>query len=119
MNIKAMRNVHLYLGVFFAPLLLFFIITGCLQTFNLHEKHKNDNYQPPQIIKTLSEVHKDQRIGEGRSSSKPFRYFVLLMGVGLLATTLLGIVMAFKYTASWVVWICLVAGIILPWILLM
>ena len=61
MNIKAMRNVHLYLGVFFAPLLIFFLISGCWQTFGLHEAKKDGSYAPPAIIKALSSVHKDQR----------------------------------------------------------
>ena len=113
MNIKAMRNIHLYLGVFFAPLLLFFLFTGCLQTFNLHEASKSGDYVPPAIIKTLSGVHKDQRWGEGKmapKSSVPFKYLILLMSVGLLVTTLLGITMAFKYTRPWIVWACLFMG---------
>ena len=117
MNIKAMRNIHLYLGVFFAPLLLFFLISGSLQTFNLHEASKSGDYVPPAIIKSLSQVHKDQRWGDGKMappSSVPFRYLILLMSLGLLTTTLLGIVMAFKYTRPWIVWACLSFGILVP-----
>lgn len=117
MNIKKMRNIHLYLGVFFAPLLLFFLLTGSLQTFNLHEKHKTDSYQPPEIIKALSEVHKDQRFSYGNKrpvSSVPFKVFVLLMSLGILATTILGIIMAFKYTSPWIVWVCLLGGASIP-----
>ena len=46
--------------------------------------------------------------------SVPFRCLVLLMSVGVLATTLLGILMAFKYTRAWIVWGCLWMGIVLP-----
>jgi len=121
MNIKAMRNIHLYLGVFFAPLLLFYLISGCWQTFNLHEAGKSGNYVPPAIIKSLSQVHKDQRWVDGKMAPKPsvpFRYLIVLMVVGLLTTTILGIVMAFKYTRPWIVWSCLFMGTATPCFLL-
>lgn len=117
MNIKKMRNIHLYAGVFFAPLLLFFLLTGTLQTFDLHEKHKNSNYEPAQIIKSLAEVHKNQRwawANQKFPSSMPFRGLVLLMALGLGITTVLGILMAFKYTKPWRVWVCLAAGLLIP-----
>ena len=117
MNIKAMRSVHLYLGVFFAPLLVFFLISGSWQTFNLHEASKSGNYVPPAIIKSLSQVHKDQRWVDGKMvppSSMPFRCLIVLMSLGLLITTILGIIMAFKYTKEWIVWACLLMGIVVP-----
>ena len=121
MNIKAMRSVHLYLGVFFAPLLVFFLISGSWQTFNLHEASKSGNYVPPAIIKSLSQVHKDQRWVDGKmvpQSSMPFRCLVVLMSLGVLVTTILGIIMAFKYTKEWVVWACLLMGVVVPCFLL-
>lgn len=121
MNIKAMRNIHLYLGVFFAPLLLFFLISGSWQTFNLHEASKDGSYKPPAIIKSLSQVHKDQRWVDGKmvpQSSVPFKCLVLLMAVGLITTTILGILMAFKYTKAWIVWACLIFGFIIPTVLI-
>ncbi len=122
MNIKAMRNIHLYLGVFFAPLLAFFLISGTWQTFGLHEASKSGEYKPPAIIKSLSSVHKEQKWTEGRQkgseSSVPFQWLVVLMAVGLLTTTILGIVMAFKYTKPWIVWGCLLMGIAVPYFLI-
>jgi hypothetical protein len=121
MNIKAMRNIHLYLGVFFAPLLLFFLISGCWQTFGLHEASKSGDYVPPAIIKSFSQVHKDQRWVDGKMVPKPsvpFRYLIVLMSLGLLTTTILGILMAFKYTRPWIVWACLFMGIVIPCFLL-
>lgn len=121
MNLKAMRNAHLYLGVFFAPLLLFFIVTGSLQTFNLHVGHKSDSYSPPQIIRSLAEIHQHQHLTYGKvnsGTSAPFRYLILLMAIGLIATTILGIIMAFKYTYPWLVWACLLGGVIIPCLLL-
>jgi hypothetical protein len=121
MNIKAMRSVHLYLGVFFAPLLLFFLISGSLQTFNLHQASKDGSYKPPAIIKSFSQVHKDQRWVNGTTvpqPSIPFRCLIVLMSAGLLVTTILGIVMAFKYTKGWIVWVLLLMGIVVPCLLL-
>jgi len=121
MNIKAMRNIHLYLGVFFAPLLMFFLISGCWQTFGLHEANDEGTYKPPAIVKSLSAVHKDQRWADRSKkpdSSVPFQYLVLGMVLGLLTTTILGIVMAFKYTKGWVVWVCLATGTAVPCIML-
>jgi len=31
---KKLRRVHLYLGCFFAPLLIFYVVTGWYQTVN-------------------------------------------------------------------------------------
>ncbi len=117
MNIKAMRNIHLYLGVFFAPLLMFYLISGTLQTFNLHEASKSGDYKPPAIIKSISQVHKDQRWVDAQKVPKPslpFQCLVVAMVLGLLTTTILGIVMAFKYTKPWVVWACLIFGFLIP-----
>ena len=122
MNIKAMRNIHLYLGCFFAPLLILFVITGCWQTFNLHEaSKKSGGYQPPQIVKTLSQIHIDQSLGDHKKDLKPswiFRYLIVLMSIGLSVTTVLGIVLAFKYAPSRNVWGCLLGGVFIPIFLL-
>jgi hypothetical protein len=120
MNIKIMRNIHLYLGVFFAPLLLFFLISGAWQTFRLNDASRSGDYKPPAIIKSLSAVHTDQRWvdSDTQPSSVPFKWLVVLMSVGLLATTILGIIMAFKYTRLWIVWGCLFMGTAVPYFLL-
>jgi len=112
-----MRNIHLYLGVFFAPLLLFFTISGAWQTFGFHESSPDGSYKPPAIIKSLSAVHKDQRWVDSKkrpAPSAPFSYLVLLMAIGIVATTILGVVMAFKYTKPWLVWFWFVGGFIIP-----
>jgi hypothetical protein len=62
-TLKLLRQVHLYVGIFIAPAILFFALTGVLQTFNLHESgHGRENYQPPVWILKLSRLHKDQTI---------------------------------------------------------
>jgi hypothetical protein len=46
------------IGLFIAPSVLFFALTGAIQLFSLHEAH--GNYQPPALVEKLSSVHKDQ-----------------------------------------------------------
>ena len=122
MNIKAMRNIHLYLGCFFAPLLILFLITGCWQTFGLHKSSKTPGgYKAPALVRSFSQIHTDQRWTSDNVRPQPsvvFRYLLILMSIGLLVTTVLGIVMAFKYTRPWMVWACLVLGVFIPFLLL-
>ncbi len=54
------RKTHLYLGVFAAPAILFFALTGALQTFSLHESTRGSSYTPPQWILILAQIHKKQ-----------------------------------------------------------
>lgn len=118
---RNVRTLHLYLGCLFAPLLIFFTVSGAWQTFGLHEEQKN-GYAPPAIVQSLSAIHKDQRYDlseEFHGHSVPFRWFVLVMSVGLFLSTLLGVFMAFKMTRKrLLVWICLLAGTVLPFFLL-
>jgi hypothetical protein len=58
--LKFLRKIHLYLGVFIAPALLFFAFTGALQTFSLHETTQGSSYKPPAWIATLAQLHKKQ-----------------------------------------------------------
>lgn len=58
--LRAARLIHLYLGVFTAPALLFFAFTGALQTFSLHETTRGSSYKPPAWAVTLGQIHKKQ-----------------------------------------------------------
>jgi hypothetical protein len=58
--LKYIRLIHLYLGVFIAPALLFFAFTGALQTFSLHETTRGSSYKPPAWAVTLAQLHKKQ-----------------------------------------------------------
>lgn len=58
--LRKLRLVHLYVGVFTAPALLFFALTGALQTFSLHETTRGSSYQPPHWIEVLAQIHKKQ-----------------------------------------------------------
>lgn len=58
--LKLVRQIHLYIGVFIAPALLFFALTGGLQVFSLHETTRGSDYKPPAWLVTLAQVHKKQ-----------------------------------------------------------
>jgi hypothetical protein len=58
MTLATVRQWHSYIGLFIAPSVLFFALTGAAQIFNLHEAH--GGYRPPEILEKLSSVHKDQ-----------------------------------------------------------
>ena len=57
-TLKAIRLIHLYSGILFAPTILFFAITGGLQMFSFHETTRGSSYVPPQILVHLSQLHK-------------------------------------------------------------
>ncbi|WP_426700019.1 PepSY domain-containing protein [Rhodanobacter sp. Col0626] len=58
--LKATRTTHLYLGVFTAPMLMFFAITGGLQSFSLHEATRGGSYVPPAWLASAAQFHKKQ-----------------------------------------------------------
>ena len=56
---RLLRQIHLWLGVFFAPSIVFFAVTGGLQELKLHEAH--GDYTPPPVIEKLGQVHIHQK----------------------------------------------------------
>jgi hypothetical protein len=58
--LKYIRLIHLYIGVFISPALIFFAFTGALQTFSLHETTRGNSYKPPAWAVTLAQIHKKQ-----------------------------------------------------------
>jgi hypothetical protein len=73
--LRLVRNVHLYIGIFIAPALLFFAFTGALQTFSLHETTQGSSYKPPAWMVALGQLHKKQTtvvpIRKPRPAEKP------------------------------------------------
>jgi hypothetical protein len=145
---KSIRQLHFYLGIFFAPSIIFFAFSGALQTFSLHENKEPGSHNPEWIAK-LADIHKDQRLPQlteeqvahagkpeedeappssspnseppapKRKPSFPLKIFVLFMSVGLVMSSFLGIYMAFKYHRDRrIIWSLLIAGTALPIVLL-
>ena len=117
---KTLRQLHLYLGVLFAPLLIFFAATGAWQLFGLHQNAKDGSYAAPAYLSAPAMIHKHAHLpGTTKTAFTPLRWFSLAASIGLIATTALGLVMAFRFTAKTArVWACLAAGTLVPVILL-
>jgi hypothetical protein len=117
--VKFLRRVHLYLGCFFAPLLLFYVITGWHQMF--HDRQKNVG-ESSAWWDRLSDIHVDQiYVSDSALSFSPklFQGLVVLMAIALIVTVVLGIVLALKtLRRRWLVWFSLVLGVIFPILLL-
>jgi len=58
LRLALIRRIHTWLGVFVAPSVLFFALTGAAQLYGLHEAR--GDYRPPVVIERLGMLHKDQ-----------------------------------------------------------
>jgi hypothetical protein len=166
--LKSFRNLHLWIGIFISPALLFFAFTGALQTFSLHETTRGSDYKPPAWAVKLGQLHKKQTLdlpqrkpgppgadkpksdkpaeGAGgdmarakgpdaltatnapatppapapkQKSHLPMKIFFLLVAISLMISTLTGLYMAYKYSRNaWIVTTLLIAGIVVPLLLL-
>lgn len=98
-TMRFLRTLHLYLGCLFAPMLIFFAVTGSWQLFNWHESKKDLSYAAPPALAALSFVHKDAHIpGTPGRQPTPLRYFMLSAAAGLVATAGIGVVMAYRFS---------------------
>jgi hypothetical protein len=117
---KKLRRVHLWLGCFFSPLLLFYIGTGWYQTLNLNRNKSLG--EATDWITRLRSVHVDQvypAAGVERYSTGPYKVLVVLMAITLIATVVIGIILAFQVSRrKWPVFLALGLGILLPVVVL-
>ena len=150
---RKLRQFHHYVGVFFAPAILFFALSGAVQTFRLSEE-KGWGGPPPGAFVWMASVHKDQTLPHEKAgkpapkpaakaeavqpaddhgdehaddhhqasrgpSPLPLKIFVLLLAVGLIISTSLGITIALTNRAMRRTSILLLAaGTVLPLLLL-
>jgi hypothetical protein len=113
------RQLHRFLGVFFAPMLLLYIATGWWQTVTVN-RNKGLGFGRS-WIERLSTIHIDQYFPWGMRDYSTYLYkgLVIAMSVGLIITTLLGLVMGFRFGKSKITMILtLAAGILVPILLL-
>ena len=117
---KFLRTFHLYLGCLFAPILIFFAVTGAWQVFNFHQSTKDGSYTAPRALAVLSEVHKEAHIPPTpHRQATPLRYFMVAAAAGLVLTTVLGVIMAFRFSRQpLVATVCLLIGIAVPGVIL-
>jgi hypothetical protein len=139
-----LRQLHTYIGLFIAPSVLFFALTGALQIFGLHEA--NGDYAPAPIVEKLSRVHKDQVFALGEHHHEPpkaaapaggkppaapdddgpslptmlLKWFFLVVALGLTASTSLGLWIGLTHVRHRKTgWIVLAAGAVIPVALLL
>jgi len=133
---RRLRQYHNWVGLFFAPAITFFALTGTAQILGLHED--GPGYIAPAWIKPLANIHKH---GELAHTAKPelaapaveehrlsapqperpgyARIFIALLGILLTASTALGIGIAILNKAARKSTILLlVGGVLVPIILL-
>jgi hypothetical protein len=65
-TLQKLRRYHFYVGVFFAPAIFFFALSGALQTFRLQEE-KGYGGTPPGWIVWMASVHKDSRLPKAQA----------------------------------------------------
>jgi hypothetical protein len=139
---STLRQWHSYLGLFIAPSVLFFALTGIIQIFNLHEAH--GGYHPPVLLEKLSKVHKDQVFEAPRARPAPdqdeahaagsaadqpaddeddkqsvstyvLKWFFTIIALGLIASTLIGIWMGTtQIRRKRLAWLLLLMGALMP-----
>jgi hypothetical protein len=114
--LKLLRRLHLFLGCFFAPLLLFYVATGWYQTVTL--RRNKGVGEADDLPSRLRSVHVDQIYPtESANSFSPilFRVLVVTMAIALIATIVIGVVLAFKSLRQrWLVWVSLALGFLVP-----
>jgi hypothetical protein len=116
------RRIHLISGVFFAPLLVLFILTGCWQTLASDEEKERTGGWLQSLVVRLSTVHTDSYFPpehHGAHAHLPFKVLVVGMCAGLLISVVLGLVLAAKLVRErWLVAAVLLLGIAVPVLLL-
>jgi hypothetical protein len=144
---RRLRRLHQYIGLFFAPALLLFSLSGALQTYRWQEP-KGYGGSPPGWIVWMASVHKDQAQprpepaqagapapkapAEARPAGPPkgaehkgpgrrqgLMLFVGLFGLALFVSTLLGVAIALANAATRrTSLLILAAGVAVPLLLL-
>jgi hypothetical protein len=132
-RLGALRAVHRWSGLFFAPAILFFSLTGVVQTLDLH-KAGPGHPAPTELVRRLASLHKNQTAtlparaaapAGGTGSAVPRRpaaasvvllkAFVVATAIALGAATALGVWMALSIRRCRMrVLLVLVAGALVP-----
>jgi CDP-diglyceride synthetase len=120
---KTLRQVHLYLGCLFAPMIIYFALSGAWQVYRFNNVPKTE---PASGLRSffheLSKPHTDSTLpGKDPKGSRSgaFNIIALLMALGLIVTTSLGLTLAFRFGKNQnLVWLAVTVGVALPLLLL-
>jgi hypothetical protein len=113
-----LRRIHLYLGCFFAPMLVFFCVSGTWQVYGLQW------VKGPNILTYLSTIHMGHQLffkdpTKAYTFSSPcLEFFVVLMAASLVISILLGVIMAFKFGRGTLALASLASGVLIPLVLI-
>jgi len=115
------RRVHTFLSIFFAPMLLMFIVTGFWQTAIPEEKAAEPGFLH-QIAEDFSRVHTDSyfpKAGVADPSTVGFKILVVALCVALVVSIVLGLILAWNHAKNgWWSVLALVLGIVVPALIL-
>lgn len=130
------RRLHLYLGCFFTPMLLFYILTGWYQTVN-EDRLKSPGeaqsiLQKARLVHTVAILppHVSEEEMNSIDFSKPvpkvtdsrpatFKWLAILMCIMATVAIALGLILSFKtMKRKWLVAAILLAGCLLPLLML-
>jgi len=113
-----LRRIHLYLGCFFAPMLVFFSVSGIWQVYGLQW------INGPNILTYLSTIHMGHQLyfkdpSKAYTFTSPYlEFFVVAMAASLVLSIILGVIMAFKFGRGTLALASLAAGVLVPLILI-
>ncbi|WP_309604343.1 hypothetical protein [Phenylobacterium sp.] len=142
LRLAFIRQWHVYISVFVAPSLLFFALTGALQTFRIPDLktapvvmqklarlHKDDVFavDPPRIAQPEVVAPEAVKPPEAKAeeprparSTTVMKWFFAAVALAVATTTLLGLWMALAYSRrKALMWAILIAGAAAPVLILM
>ncbi len=112
-----MRRTHLFLGVFFTPLLLMFLITGWWQTTVSSDDQEADGGFAHELMKKFSSVHTSSTFPRPgvHHGEWMMRWLAVGMCIALIATIVIGLLLAWQtMRPKWLAVLALVLGIAVP-----
>ena len=132
---KLIRRIHLFLGCFFTPLLLLYLLSGFY--FVLKPARQKDDGEAQTFLQKIWWVHTAQEyprttapldleaeiqprtITDWEANTRAFKILIYIMVIGAVATMALGIVLAIRTTKDKrPVYISLALGVLLPCVIL-
>ncbi len=118
-TLKRLRTLHRWAGLFFAPMIVLFALTGALQVLGA------DDWPLPEWLLTLYEsfedAHQDQRFRRGTALRSVAAWLTVAMGVALAVTTVVGVAIGFKMYPKKRVLMAVVVGlgVVVPVVLML
>jgi hypothetical protein len=133
--VKLIRRIHLFLGCFFTPLLLLYLLSGFY--FVLKPARQKDDGEAQTFLQKIWWVHTAQEyprttapldieaenqprtLTDWEPDTRAFKILIYIMVIGAVATMALGIVLAIRSTKDKrPVYLSLAMGVLLPIVIL-